>query len=349
MEQAGAFAGKVLSDMSGGMVSVLAGLGDRLGLFRELEAGGPATAEQLAVRADINERYAREWLGGMAAAGYLDYDPTSDQFALPAAHAAALAQEGGPFSVGAAYEMMLAEIGQFDRVAEAFKLGGGVPQSDYDARLWEGQERFSVSWVENFLIPGWLAAMSEARAKLENGAAVADVGCGAGRALVKLAQTYPASHFVGYDVFEPVVGRATAIAQAAGVADRVRFQQLDATRGLPGRYDVITTFDVVHDAIDPQALLSAIRQALNPDGLYICLEMNCADHPQDNTGPVAALLHGISIFYCMTTSLASGGAALGTLGLPEGKLREACITAGFRTTQRIPLQDPFHSLYLVRP
>jgi SAM-dependent methyltransferase len=203
--------------------------------------------------------------------------------------------------------------------------------------------------VENFLIPGWLAAMPDARAKLEAGAAVADVGCGSGRALVKLGQTFPGSYFVGYDVLEPVVARATANAQAAGVADRVRFQQLDAARGLPGRYDVITTFDVVHDAVDPQALLSAIRQALNPDGLYICLEMNCADLPQDNTGPVAALFHGISIFYCMTTSLASGGAGLGTLGLPEGKLRDACVAAGFRNTERIPLQDPFHSLYLVRP
>ena len=112
---------------------------------------------------------------------------------------------------------------------------------------------------------------------LRQGAAVADIGCGRGLALIKLAQTYPESYFVGYDAFEPEILHATENARAAGVADRVRFQHLDASRGLPSQYDVITTFDVVHDAVDPKATLRSIRQALKPNGVYVCLEINCAD------------------------------------------------------------------------
>lgn len=344
-----AFAGRVLGDTSTCMATLLAALGDRLGLFKELTAHGPATSVELAARAGVNERYAREWMGGMAAAGYLEYDPTSHQFTLPPEHAQTLSQEGGPFFVGGPYQMLLAEIGQIDRVAEAFRSGDGVPQSAYDESLWEGQERFSAGWVENLLTQVWVPALPEVQAKLERGAAVADVGCGRGRALIKLAQAYPNAYYVGYDSFEPAIAHASEHARATGVADRVRFQQLDATHGLPAQYDVITTFDVVHDAADPRGLLRAIRQALKPDGVYICVEMNCSDKLEENIGPIGALFHGISMLYCMTTSLAQGGAGLGTLGLPESRLRELCVEVGFRSVGRAPLENPFNVLYAIRP
>ena len=347
--KADAFTSRVLGDTSGCMVTLLAALGDRLGLFKELAAHGPATSVELAARAKINERYAREWLGGMAAAGYLEYDPASGRFTLPAEHEPSLAQEGGPFFVGGSYQLLLAEIGQIGRVAEAFRSGDGVPQSAYDESLWEGQERFGAGWVENLLTQVWLPALPEVQAKLERGAAVADVGCGRGRALIKLAHAYPNAYYVGYDAFEPAIAHASENARAAGVADRVRFQQLDATYGLPAQYDVITTFDVVHDAADPRGLLRAIRQALKPDGIYVCVEMNCSDKLEENIGPIGALFHGISILYCMTTSLAQGGAGLGTLGLPESRLRELCGEVGFRSVGRMPLENPFNVLYAIRP
>jgi len=343
------FAGRVLGDISAFMVSALAALGDRLGLFKDLATHGPSTSTELAARSGMNERYAREWLGGMAAAGYVVYDPASGRFTLPPEHAPALAQEGGPFFVGGPYQLLLAEIGQIDRIEEAFRTGGGVPLSAYDGGLWEGQERFSAGWVEHLLTQVWIPAMPEVQAKLERGAAVADLGCGSGRALIKLAQAYPNSYYVGYDVFEPVIARASENARAAGVSERLRFQQLDATSGLPGQYDIITTFDLVHDVSDPLALLRAIRQALKQDGGYICLEINCSDKLEENTGPLGALFHGISILYCTPTSLAQGGPGLGTLGLPEPKLRALCIEAGFRQVRRLPLENPFNTLYEIRP
>jgi SAM-dependent methyltransferase len=343
-----AFAGKVLGDISAFMVTLFAALGDRLGLFRDLAANGPATSAGLAARVGVNERYAREWLGGMAAAGYVEYDSASGRFRLPPAHTPILAEEGNPFFVGGPYQLLLAEIAQIGRIEVAFRTGGGVPLAAYGESLLEGQERFSASWVEHQLTQVWIPAIPDVQGKLERGAAVADIGCGSARALIKLAQVYPNAYFVGYDILEDAIARATQNATAVGVADRVRFQQLDAEHGLPTSYDIVTTFDVVHDAVDPHGLLQAIRQALKPDGVYLCLETNCSEKLEENIGPLGALFHGISMLYCLTTSLAAGGAGLGTLGLPETRLREFCIDAGFRSVERIQLENPFNSLYAVR-
>ena len=146
---------------------------------------------------------------------------------------------------------------------------------------------------------------------------MADVGCGRGRALIKMAQVFPKSRYVGYDVFQPSVDRATANAKAAGVAEQVSFHQLDASTGLPEQYDVITTFDVVHAAVDPHGLLRSIRAALRSDGIYVCLDINCSERLEENAGPLGAMFHGFSVLYCMTTSLANGGVGLGTVGLHE--------------------------------
>ena len=344
-----AFVGQVLANTSAAMVTTLAALGDRLGLFKTLAASGPATSAEIAARAGIVERYAREWLGGMTSAGYVTYDPVTRRFALPPEHVAALADEGGPMFFGGIYEMLLSASSVVDRVAEAFRAGGGVPQSAYDDRFWDGMERFSGGWYDNLLVQQWLPAMPDVERRLRDGADVADVGCGRGRALLRLAQAYPASRYVGYDAFAPSVERATAQAREAGVADRVRYEVRDAASDLPGRFDVITTFDVIHDAVDPIAVLRSIFRALKPDGIYVCLDANCSDKLEENTGPIGSIFHGISILYCMTTSLAGGGAGLGTLGVHEHKLRELATVIGFRDLRRVPIEDPFNNLYELRP
>jgi 2-polyprenyl-3-methyl-5-hydroxy-6-metoxy-1,4-benzoquinol methylase len=339
----------VLGDASGLTNTVLASIGDRLGLFQDLKAHGPATSTELAARTGINERYAREWLHGMASAGYLEYDPASGSFVLPPEHAPALADEGGPFFFGGVDQMLIGMVKPLEQLIEAFRHGGGVPQSAYDDDMWDGMERFTAGWFNNLLVQEWIPAMPEVRAKLEHGTDVADIGCGRGQALIKLAQAFPNSRYVGYDAFEPTIARARANAEVAGVADRVRFKQLDASQGLPEQYDVITTFDVIHDAVDPLGLLRAIRGALKPDGPYVCLDINCSDKLEENIGPLGAFFHGASVLYCMTTSLAHDGEGLGTLGLHEPKMRELCAEAGFSSVHHVPLENPFNILYEIKP
>jgi SAM-dependent methyltransferase len=344
-----AFVGRVFGDLSATLTSIMAAIGDRHGLFKELAASGPATSLELAARAGIAERYAREWLGGMASAGYLEHDAATGRFTLPPEHAPALAQEGGPAFFGGVYNQMLDSFPVIDRVVEAFKHGRGVPQSAFPDGFYAGMERFSAGWFENRLLQQWIPAMPEVEARLARGARLADVGCGSGRALIKLAQAFPESRFVGYELHGPNVDRATANVRAAGLADRVRMEQTDAVRGLPeAEYDVVCTFDVVHDAAAPLELLRAIRRSLRPDGVYVCLEMNCSHDLDANAGPFGAMLHGISIVYCTSVSLANGGEALGTLGLHEPRLRELCAAAGFGPVHRVGIQDPFNALYEIK-
>src|SRR5499425_610342 len=262
------FVGKVVDQISGTMTTLLAAIGDRLELFKNLAEQGAATSAELASRTQLNERYLREWLGGMATAGYLDYDGPTKRFNLPAEHASVLAQENGPFFVGGIYQMLPAQAGVFDQVVSAFRNGGGVPQSQYTDMMWDGLERLTSTWFENLMLQQWIPAMPDVNAHLEHGCDVADVGCGRGRAIIKLAEAFPRSRYVGYDNFGPTVTRATANAREAGVSGRVRFEQRDVSKGLPTQFDVITTFDVVHDAADPLQLLQSIRRALQPGGIY---------------------------------------------------------------------------------
>jgi len=145
-----------------------------------------------------------------------------------------------------------------------------------------------------------------------------------------------------------VLARAAAAATAAGVSDRVRFEQRDLVDGLPGHYDLITLFDSLHDVRDPAQGLRAVYEALNPGGACLLLEMNCADRLEQNTGPAATMLYGTSVLYNLPVSLAVGTPGLGTMGLPESRLKELCAAAGFGAIRRLPIQNPFHALYEVR-
>ena len=343
------FLNRVLDDMSAAVVSIACTLGDRLGLFKALAAGGPATSAELAERAAVDERYTREWLSVVTTAGYVEFDPESGRFTLPPEHAIPLAFEGGPMFMGGAYQLLAGLFGPLDELTRAFRDGGGVREDTYPPDLRDGMERMSSAWFEHLLPTQWIGATPEVRAKLERGAAVADVGCGAGRALISLARRFPASSYVGYDVYAPALEKARATAEQAGVADRVRFEERDAAQGLPDRYDLVTTFDVLHDLPDPTAALRAIRGALKPDGAFLLLESNCSERLEENRGPAATILYGTSLLFCTPTSREAGGEGLGTMGLPEPKVRALCGEAGFSSVTRLPVDNPFNVLYEARP
>ena len=227
------FTQKAVDDMGGLMTTLMCVLGDRLGLFKDLAASGPADGRELAQRVGVDQRYAEEWLNGMFCAGYLEHDAKSGRFTLPPEHAPVLAQEGSRVFLGGAYQSFPALFSALNRLTEAFKSGGGVPLEAYGTDWWEGQERFGAIRFDNLLVQRWIPGMPEVKEKLESGALVADVGCGAGGALINLAQAFPKSQYFGFDIFAPNVERATLHAQQAGVSDRVKFEQRDVAEGLP--------------------------------------------------------------------------------------------------------------------
>jgi uncharacterized protein YndB with AHSA1/START domain/SAM-dependent methyltransferase len=342
------FAGRVMGDLGGAMASLMTLLGARLGLFRAL-AAGPSSSAELAERTGLAERYVREWLWCMASAGYVHPDSRTGQFALPAAHAAVLAS-GSPMSLATATELIPPMITMLDEVAAAFRTGAGIPGDRYPEGLFSAMERMSATWLDTMLVDHWLPSAHGLASRLDRGGKVADVGSGGGRAVIAMARRFRAAEFDGYDMQKLNVARATAAAEAAGVADRVRFHAADAVTKLTAPLDLITMFEVLHDAPDPHGLLVAAYQALEPvNGVLLVLESNSAWHPEDNAGPVGTILYATSALYCLPTALADGGPGLGTLGLPFAELHVQAGRAGFSTIEALPTGNPLNALYLLRP
>ena len=351
MDKAGAFAFKVLGDVTAGQMGTLITIADRLGLWQHLADGGPATSEAFAARAGIAERYAREWLAAMACHGYVTYDDGSKRFALAPEQAFVLADPDSPFYLATVFPMIQSYWVNLDLLTEAFKTGGGVPQSAYGADWMCGFERFTRTGFRNNFAQDWVPALPQADAALRAGGSVADIGCGNGQALLFLAQGYPQATLVGYDAYPPAIAAANANARAAGLADRVRYEVCDATNGIPGRFDLITTFDVVHDMSRPRPALASICKALKPDGTYFMQEFNFSgdlqaniDHPMG----IGAFGYSASTNYCMTQALAAGGEGTGTC-MSETKARELAAEAGFTHFRRIDFpQNPFNLFYEIR-
>ena len=222
--RAAEFTGRVLADSAAAATIVLAALGDRTGLFKDMAEHGPATSGELASRTGLSERYVREWLGGMFAAGYLSYDDARQQYALPAEHVPTLATEPGPAFFGGVHQELIGAIQRYDQVGGAFRRGGGVRPADLHPDVWAGTSRFTAQWHQNMLVQQWLPLVPQTTAKLRAGARVADVGCGTGQALIALARAFPSVTGTGYDAHPPVIGQARQAAAEAGVAGRVSYE-----------------------------------------------------------------------------------------------------------------------------
>ncbi len=342
------FLARLLESFGATYATLLAGLGDRLGLGREL-APEPATAAELAARTGLDERYVAEWCAAMTAAGFIEHDPGADRFTLPSAHAVALANEGHPLFVGGSLQGILGMTAVLDQVTDAFRTGAGVPYAEYPADVFEGMARMTGAAHDNVLVPRWLPLAPSVQQVLERGARVIDVGCGQGRAVLAMALAYPRSTFVGIDGVRANVDRAGARAGTLELATRVKFVVGDAIEQIPDApYDIASAFDVLHDARDPVGLLRSIRGALTPDGQLLLLEPNVAADIEGNVGPRGAMVYGMSVLYCMSVSLASGGPGLGTCGTPEPVVRDLCSAAGFTSVEEVPIDNLFNRLYLVR-
>jgi SAM-dependent methyltransferase len=349
MPAAMGFAGQVMADLGSAMCSLLAALGTRLGLFGAL-ALRSATSAELAQRTGLSERYLREWAWGMYSAGYLKYDRIGQRFTLPPEHGAVLASENSPLSLSAGYGLLTPMADMLDDVAEAFRTGTGIPSDRYPEGLYTAMETMSAQWLDGMLVDEWLPAVDGVIDTLSGGATVADVGCGGGRAVLTMAQRFPESQFIGYDLHQPNVDRAREAAAHAGLSDRVRFVCADAADALDGPVDLVTMFDILHDVADPTDLLKAAHAAVAPSaGVVLVLESKGANDPEDNAGPFGEILYATSTLYCLPTALANGGPGLGTLGLPSQEMTGLARGAGFNRADEVAIHSPMNALYVLRP
>ena len=306
-----AFAERLLDMINGGMAGLMISVGHRAGLFEAMKGAGPLTSAALAERAGLNERYVREWLGAMATAGIVTLDRHDRRYILPDAHAAFLGRNATNGSMSGPFQF-LAVLGQVEtEIVECFRHGGGVPYSAFDRFhecMAEESGQTVLAGLEDHIIP----LVPGLDRRLEAGIDVADVGCGVGRAMNRLAALYPNSRFKGFDLSHEAILLAQMEAQDLGLGN-VSFEAIDATT-LAGeaQFDLIFTFDAVHDQAHPATVLGHIRRLLRPGGVYLMQDIDAATEVADNLEhPMGPFLYTISCMHCMTVSLAQGGVGLG--------------------------------------
>ena len=346
-ERAEAFAGRLLEALNGGATALMTSIGHRTGLFDAMAGLPPSNSEEIGSAANLNERYVREWLDAMVVGRIVEYDPENGTYHLPPEHAAFLTRAAAPDNI-AVTAQFIPLMGQVeDEIVERFKHGGGLPYSAYPhfhEVMAEDSGQTVVAALTDHILP-LVPGLTE---RLEEGIDVLDIGCGSGRAVNLTARTFPNSRFAGYDFSEEAIARARAEAQEHGTKN-VRFEVKDvAAIDEEASYDLITTFDAIHDQAHPAAVLKGIANALKDDGVYLMQDIAGSSHVHKNMDhPLGPFLYAISTTHCTTVSLAQGGEGLGTMW-GEEKAKEMLGEAGFTKVEveQLP-HDIFNNYFIV--
>jgi SAM-dependent methyltransferase len=340
------FAERMVRMLNDAALALMVSVGHRTGLFDVMAAMPTATSAEIASGAALDERYVREWLAAMTTGKIVDHDGAAGSFSLPADHAAWLTRAAGldNLAVQAQYIGLLALVE--DQIVDCFRHGGGVAYSAFP--------RFQALMAEDSgavhdatligkalpLVPGLVDRLGE-------GIDVADVGCGAGHAVNLMAEAFPRSRFAGFDFSD--TGLAAAMAEAGGKdLTNVRFEKRDAARlGETARFDLITTFDAVHDQARPDLVLAGIARALRPGGVYLCVDISASSKlPENLDHPLGPFLYTISCMHCMTVSLAEGGMGLGTMW-GEQTARKMLSDAGFTSIEAVHVDGDIVNTYFI--
>jgi SAM-dependent methyltransferase len=331
-----------------GSLALMTSIGHQTGLFDTLAALPPATSEQVAEAAGLNERYVREWLGAMVVGRIVEYDPERRTYVLPPEHAAVLTRAAGPKNLATRTQGIALAALVEEQLIECFRRGGGVPYSAYP-RFQAMMAQCSGQAQDALLLPSVLPLVAGLVERLEAGIDVADVGCGSGHAINLMAEAFPNSSFTGVDVAEDALARGRVEAERLGLTN-VRFEVRDAAvLGYAEAFDLITAFDAIHDQAFPRRVLNGVAAALRPDGVFLMADVRASSNLEDNlTHPMGPYVYTISTTHCMTVSLAQGGEGLGT-AWGEQTANRMLREAGFThvETKKIP-EDIFNVYYVAR-
>ncbi|WP_328993269.1 class I SAM-dependent methyltransferase [Kribbella sp. NBC_01245] len=343
-----AFVFRAVEEVGATLNAGLVVMGDRLGYYRCLRDHGPLAAAELADRTETSEHYAREWLNAQAAGAFVEYDAESGRYSLPSEHAVALTDETSPAFLPGMFQIAVGTLHHTPETIEAARSGAGIGWHEHNSDVHLGCERFFRPGYNASLVPEWLPALEGVVEKLERGAKVADVGCGHGSSTILMAQAFPRSTFTGSDYHPASIEIARARAVEAGVADRVRFEVAPASSYSGEGYDLVTTFDALHDMGDPVGAARHVRETLAPDGTWMVVEPMAGDRVEDNLNPVGRTYYGFSTLLCTPGSLSQDvGLALGTQAGPA-RIHDVTTAGGF-TRFRKAAETPFNMVLEVRP
>ena len=333
------FMGRLVVDMGGAALMANVVIGEELGLYKAMADGAPVTPEELAGRTGCNARLLREWLSAQAASGYVELD--DGRFRLPPEQAMALADEDSPVYVAGGAVVLASMFADKDKLVAAMRGDGALSWADHHPCLFRGTERFFRPGYRANLVSQWLPALDGVLPRLEQGAKVADIGCGHGASTVILAQAFPRSTFHGFDFHAPSIEQARQRAAEAGVADRTTFTRATA-KEYPGTdFDLVCFFDCLHDMGDPVGAAAHAHAALKPGGTVLLVEPFANDSLEENLTPVGRLFYAASTCICTPNSLSQEvGLGLGAQA-GEKRLRHVFMDAGFSQFRRAT-ETPFN-------
>jgi len=327
-------------------------VGDWLGLYRVVQERGAVSAAELADAADVDERYAREWLEGQAAAGLLEVaEEDVPRFRLPVGHEEALLDASSLNYAAPLARAVVAAVRPVDALLETIKSGGGIPYAAYGDDLHEAQAVFTRPLFERLLGSEWLPAVPSIHERLSSdpAACIADIACGQGRSSIEIARAYPKVVVHGIDSDHASIDRACHHLASSGLDDRVSFRARDAADGgLTGPYDLITIFEALHDMSYPVAVLDAARRALADGGVVLIGDERTEDDFTAPAGELERLYYGFSLFHCLPVGMIGEGAAgTGTVIRPA-TVRRYAAEAGFSSCEILPIENDFWRFYLLR-
>ena len=341
------FVFRAVGEVGAALNGALVVLGDQLGYYRTMAERGPVTPAELAEATRTGEPYAREWLNAQAAGQFVDYDPGTGRYTLPAEHAVALTDPDSPAYLQGLFQIAHGTIRDTPEILAAARSDTGLGWHEHNVDVHLGCERFFRPSYLAYLAGAWLPALEGVIPRLEQGARVADIGCGYGASTIIMAQAFPASRFVGTDYHEQSIDIARSRAVEAGVEDRVTFLVGDAKQHPDEGYDLVTMFDCLHDMGDPLGAARHVRELLAPDGVWMVVEPAAGDAPEENFNPVGRAYYAFSTLLCTPASLSQDvGRALGTQAGPA-RIKEIAGQAGF-SRFRVAATTPFNNVFEIR-
>ncbi|MGP0221659.1 class I SAM-dependent methyltransferase [Paenarthrobacter sp. NCHU4564] len=337
-------AGRLLDILNDSSAALLVVLGHRTGLFEVMAALPAAPSRLVADAAGLEERYVREWLGGMVSAGFIDYRPAEATYHLRPEYIPLVTGTGTDnLARTLQYVPLLGAVGP--QIVQAFRHGGGTLYSDYP-QFHQVMAAESAA-VNDAALLDRIMPLTGREAALRTGISVADIGCGEGHAMNLLAAAFPLSSFTGFDFSHAALEAAAAEATTLGLTN-VRFEYCDVARlGRDQEFDLITAFDAIHDQAQPGTVLQQVRAALKPGGTFLMVDINASSNLEENTSlPWATFLYAVSTFHCMAVSLGQGGVGLGTVWGRE-LAATMLAEAGFANVAAMYLdEDPFNVYFI---
>ena len=233
----------------------------------------------------------------------------------------------------------------------AFRTGAGIGWHEHDESVFVGCEQFfRPGYIAN-LVPAWIPALDGVDGKLRAGARSPTSAAGSAPRRSCWPQHYPNSPIRrlrlprGLDRAGPQAGRRRRGRRPGRVRGRRRADASPASG-----YDLVTTFDCLHDMGDPLGRGQARpRRPSQPDGTWLIVEPFAADeHRRGNLNPVGRVYYSFSTLLCVPNAMSQpGGYALGAQA-GEAAIRQVVTDAGF-TRFRRAAETPFNLVYEVRP